>query len=163
MDWILEHRDLILTFVIGTLIPGYIAWKRGTLNEFFAKQLEPKLDKAEKSTVGAQAAAAGLAGILARTVVNAGLSSKKKAPKGLAKVTKILLPLLLGAVLLGGCAAADAGKATTSVTIDLGAAKIDGSAVVTITATITPTSTSSGQTPTNTVSPPVNVSGVPHP
>ena len=73
----------------------------------------------------------------------------------------LVLALAMGAV--SGCAAADAGKATTSVTVTFPGATFDNGAVVTITNTITPSSTSTGQTPTNTVSPPVNVSGLPKP
>lgn len=49
-------------------------------------------------------------------------------------------PLAWLVLALGGCAAPNAGTATTPVTVNLHGVRIEGGAVVTITTTITPTS-----------------------
>lgn len=121
LAWILEHKETVLA-VVAFLVAGWKAWRAGTLNTFLVERVEGLASKQDKDAIKAQAIGAGIDGLLGRVVVNAGLSSKAKKPGVLKKVVQTVLPLLLGAVLLGGCASSDPYKDALGRFGDTGAA-----------------------------------------
>lgn len=119
IDWILAHIDSILA-VGAALLGAYKAYKAGTLNAFLAKKVEGLADPADKEAIKAEAIAAGVQGLLGKVVVNAGLSSKKKPAGIVGKALGAVLPLVLGAVLLGGCSAVEPYRLSVKGMVDTG-------------------------------------------
>lgn len=102
MQWILDHIETVLSLV-AFLVAGWKARKSGALNTFLVKKVEGLADPADKEAIKAEAIAAGVQGVLGKVVANAGLSSKEKPAALAKKALQTLLPVFLGAVLLGGC------------------------------------------------------------
>ena len=103
LEWVTNHIETLLSLV-AFLVAGWKARKAGVLNTFLTQKVDGLAEPADKEAIKAEAVKAGVQSLLHRTVVNAGLSSSQK-PAGVAKkVLQTLLPVALGAVLLGGCA-----------------------------------------------------------
>lgn len=95
-----EWINLISGIVVGLIIPGYFAWKRGKLNDFLTKEMEPTLSKVAKDHIKDKALAAGVQGVLAATLKANGLAKKGKGVPA-APPAAVLLLLVLPA--LAGC------------------------------------------------------------
>ena len=102
MAWITAPWETLVS-IAAFLWATWKAWKRGTLNTFLVTKVEGLATKQEKDAIKADAIGAGVQGVLGKVVANAGLSSTKTPATGVKKLAQVILPLLLGAVLLGGC------------------------------------------------------------
>lgn len=101
VQWIIDHVETVLA-VVAFLVAGWKARKNGVLATFLTTRINGIATPEDKAAIKAEAIEAGVQTLLHKTVVNAGLSKEK--PAGLAKkALQTVLPLLLGAVLLGGC------------------------------------------------------------
>lgn len=102
MRWLIDNWPTVLS-VVAFLVAGFKAWRRGQLANFLAIKMEGLASQNDKEELKVSAVAVGLQSVLDRTVVNAGLSSKKRPAKGVKKIAQVLVPLVLAAVLLPGC------------------------------------------------------------
>ncbi len=94
-----EWIKLASAVVVSFLIPAYFAWKRGKLNDFLTKELEPKLTDLAKDHIKDKAIRAGVQGVLAATLKANGLA--KKTPKGGTAAGLLLLALLFVPAFVG--------------------------------------------------------------
>lgn len=72
-----EWIKIVSALIVGLIIPAYLAWKRGKLNDFLTQELEPRLTKAAKDLIEAKAIDAGVQGTLKATLEANGLSKEK--------------------------------------------------------------------------------------
>lgn len=165
LEWIEENAATIVA-VIGFLIAGWKAHRRGALAAFLVERADGIATKDEKAGIKSEAINAGLEGTL-NPIVRRVTKGDSGGVVGFVK--RLLLPVLLLAVT--GCALPTAGQATSPVdarfrietlTFPAGQGTAAGPVTVTIsqTVTITPTSTATQKADAK-VDAKADVSGVP--